>query len=208
MRRNSAWSGYAVLRMIPNRCHTPVWVEFRVSGFSGLRFFCDEPDIEVHANRLGIADEGAQVHIFRSSFGATELRGTGADLLGEFGLGEPLSLPLLSKLDADREDFGLLFIGLADGWIGELLIEVAIPFGFHLRFFSFAGRPAAGLEGLLAASLASCRAIMVRPIFLSASSTFEQVDPRQHLASNLLEYPVKPHANRKRAIFGGDPLNT
>jgi hypothetical protein len=192
MRRNSAWSGYAVLRMIPNRCHTPVWVEFRVSGFSCLRFFCDEPDIEVHANRLGIADEGAHVHIFRSSFGATELRGTGADLLGEFGLGEPLSLPLLSKLDADREDFGLLFIGLADGWIGELLIEVAIPFGFHLRFFSFAGRPAAGLEGLLAASLASCRA-----------TSFEQVDPRQHLASNLLRYAVKPHANRKRAIFVG-----
>jgi hypothetical protein len=117
-------------------------------------------------------DEGAHVHVFRSSLGATELRGTGADLLGEFGLGETFSLPLLSKLDADREDFGLLFVGLADGWmIGELLIEVAIPFGFHLRFFSFAGRPAAGSEGLLVASLASCRAILVGPIFFSASST-------------------------------------
>lgn len=134
-----------------------------------LSLFCDQADIEVHAYRLGIAYESPHVDVFRSALGAAELGCTGADLLGEFGLGHPCPLPLLGEFHADGEDFGFLLVGLSDGWVGELLIEVTIPFGFHLRFFSLAGGFTAGLEVLFAASLASCRAILVRPIFLSAS---------------------------------------
>ena len=66
------------------------------------------------------------------AFGAAELGRTGTDLLGEFGLGHSLALPLLGKLHPDGEDFGLLLVDMADGWVGELPIKVAIPFGLHL----------------------------------------------------------------------------
>jgi hypothetical protein len=36
------------------------------------------------------------------------------------------------------KSLGLFLEGLVDGWIGELLVEIAFPCGFHLRLFSFA----------------------------------------------------------------------
>ncbi len=44
-----------------------------------------------------------------------------------------------TELETYAENFGLFLESLADGWIGELLVEIAIPCGFHLRLFSFAG---------------------------------------------------------------------
>jgi len=112
-----------------------------------------KPNVEAHAYSLGIPDESPHVYVLRPSFGAAELRGTGADLLGEFGLGESLPLPLIGELEPNAENLGLLLESLADGWIGELLVEIAVPCVFHLRLFSFAGVRGAVFCPVLAASL-------------------------------------------------------
>lgn len=135
------------------------------------RRLSNEANIEVHAYGLGVPDEGAHVHILGSTFGAAELRRARADLFCEFGLCKTLASPLVGKLETNAENLGLFLVCLPDGRIGELLVEIVIPCGFHLRFFSFAGGRTSILEPLFAASLASCLAILVRPIFLSASST-------------------------------------
>ncbi len=107
-----------------------------VSQISTL--FCDKSNVEAHANSLGIPNESPHVDVLRPLFGAAELRGTGADLLGKFGLGESLPLPLIGKLEPNAENLGFFLECLADSWIGELLVEIAVPCGFHLRLFSFA----------------------------------------------------------------------
>lgn len=48
------------------------------------------------------------------------------------------ALPLIGELKPNAENLGLLLESLADGWIGELLVEIAVPCVFHLRLFSFA----------------------------------------------------------------------
>ena len=136
-----------------------------------VRRLGDEANIEVHAYGLSVPDEGAHVYILGPTFGAAELRRAGTDLFREFGLCKTSALPLIGKLETNAENFGLFLVCLPDGRNGELLVEIVIPCGFHLRFFSFAGGRISILEPLFAASLASCLAILVRPIFLSASST-------------------------------------
>ena len=100
--------------------------------------FCDKSNVETHANGLGIPDESPHVDVLGPLFGPAELRGTGADLLGEFGLGESLPLPLIGKLEPNTKNLSFFLECLADGWIGELLVEIAVPCVFHLRLFSFA----------------------------------------------------------------------
>jgi hypothetical protein len=53
----------------------------------------------------------------------------------------------------DAENFGLFLESLADNWIGELLVEIVVPCGFHLRLFSFAGVRGAVFCPVLAACL-------------------------------------------------------
>jgi hypothetical protein len=77
------------------------------TSFSDLSFFRNEPNVQAHADSLGVPDQGAHVDVFRSALGATELGSTGADLLGEFGLGKSLPLPLIGELEADAKNFGL-----------------------------------------------------------------------------------------------------
>ena len=89
--------------------------------------FCDKSNVETHANGLGIPDESPHVDVLGPSFGPAELRGTGADLLGKFGLGESLTLPLIGELEPNAENLGFFLESLADGWIGELLVEIAVP---------------------------------------------------------------------------------
>ena len=76
------------------------------SIFPKLTLFCDKPDVEAHADSLGVPDEGSHVDVLGPSFGAAELRGTGADLLGEFGLGESLPLPLIGELEIPPSSAG------------------------------------------------------------------------------------------------------
>ena len=37
------------------------------------------------------------------------------------------ALPLIGELEPNAENLGLFLESLADGWIGELLVEIAVP---------------------------------------------------------------------------------
>ena len=128
---------------------------FSTAPTGGLSLFFDKPNVQGHANGLGVPEEGSHVDVLWPALGTAELGGTGADLLGEFGLGKSLPLPLISELEPDAENLGFFLESLADGWIGELLVEIAVPCVFHLRLFSFAGVRGAVFCAVFAASLDS-----------------------------------------------------
>jgi hypothetical protein len=50
--------------------------------FKASTLFCDKPDVETHADSLGVSDESPHVDVLGPSLGAAELRRAGADLLG------------------------------------------------------------------------------------------------------------------------------
>ena len=92
--------------------------------------FCNKPDVEAHANSLGVPDEGSHIDVLGTTLGAAELRGTGADLLGEFGLGESLPLSLIGELEPNAENLGLFLECLADGWDRRVAGRDSCPMRF------------------------------------------------------------------------------
>jgi hypothetical protein len=62
----------------------------RFGLFSALLPTRNKANVEVHANRCGVPDQGSHVGVFRFALGSAELRSTGPDLLRNLGLSQPL----------------------------------------------------------------------------------------------------------------------
>ena len=83
-------------------------------------FSSDEPDVDVHAYRVGVAHQSTHIHIFGAAFCSAELRCTRPDLFGYLGLCESFAPALIGKLKADAQYLRLLFIRMSNGWFFEL----------------------------------------------------------------------------------------
>lgn len=86
-----------------------------------LTLLGNKADVKAHANCLAVADQSTHVDVLRPAFCTAQLGRTGADLLGQLGLGEPLPLSLVGKLKADAQDLAFFSkpwrtAGLASCW--------------------------------------------------------------------------------------------